>query len=209
MLAELDGGAPPPPRRDTTTLGTHLTAWPDTVAHIKPATVDAYRKAARYVNSDPVGARPLQRLTPADLRALYRRLRERGLSAATVALVHAVVVRALGDALADGLIRSNPARAERVAPKLGARPEDAGMDRRPGPGIPRGRRRRPARGAVAARADYRPTPRRAARAALGRGEPIRGHTDRPPYARRHRRQGGGGHRRRPPRGAASRSTPAP
>jgi integrase len=122
-LAEMDGGAPPPPRRDSTTLGAYLIGWPATVPHIKPATVDAYGKAARYVSADPTGARPLQRLTPADLRALYRRLRDRGLSAATVALVHAVVVRALGDALADGMVRSNPARADRVAPKLGTRPE--------------------------------------------------------------------------------------
>jgi len=56
-----------------------------------------------------LGPVPLQRLTAESLEAMYRRLRERGLSGRTCAYVHTVVRKALSDAVSRGRLSRNVA----------------------------------------------------------------------------------------------------
>src|SRR5262249_56154082 len=56
-----------------------------------------------------LGARPLQKLRPADLAAFYAMLAREALAPRTIRLIHTVLHRALGQAKAWGVIRDNPA----------------------------------------------------------------------------------------------------
>jgi integrase len=57
-----------------------------------------------------VGDKPLQKVRPADLAALYATLARAGLAPRTIRLIHTVLHRALGQAKIWGVIRDNPAQ---------------------------------------------------------------------------------------------------
>jgi integrase len=107
------------------TTGEYLSAWSEAVAgdgSIRPATAKTYDVAVRVHIVPVLGSVPLQQLTRNAIRALYETLRESGrargapggLAPKAVYNVHLTLHRALEDAVADGLLRYNPAaRAHR------------------------------------------------------------------------------------------------
>ena len=108
--------------RNTVTVAQYLTTWLEThEVEIKPQTFTSYRDVvARYVVPS-IGSTRLQAVQPVTLTRLYIALRSTGgrrgdgLSARTVDYVHAVLRKALNDAVrVDRLLTSNPAeRAKR------------------------------------------------------------------------------------------------
>lgn len=103
----------------------------------KPGTVAAYRaKADRYI-VPRLGGTPLRALSAPQLDAFYAQLIRSGgqggkpLAPATVAVVHAVVSKSLGDAVRKGMLTVNPATNATV-PTRPAHPEDVDQ----GDGLP-------------------------------------------------------------------------
>ena len=86
-------------------------------AQLKQSTFDSYERNLRLHVLPRIGSVPLSEITPRALTSMYVELLEsgrlnghrRGLSARTVRYVHAIVHKALADAVDDGLIASNPA----------------------------------------------------------------------------------------------------
>jgi integrase len=79
---------------------------------LRPLSRRRYEAVARtYVAKRDIGAIPLRALTGAHLNALYAELEAEGLSVATRRLVHAVLRRALNDAVRWGKLARNPAAA--------------------------------------------------------------------------------------------------
>jgi integrase len=77
---------------------------------VRPLTGERYAKVVRsYVAGREIGAVPLRSLTGAHLNGLYAELERDGLSVATRRLVHAVLRRALGDAVRWDKLARNPA----------------------------------------------------------------------------------------------------
>ena len=107
------------------TTGEYLSAWSEAVAvdgSIRPTTAKTYEVAVRVHIMPVLGSVPLQQLTRNAIRGLYETLRESGrargapggLAPKAVYNVHLTLHRALEDAVADGLLRYNPAaRAHR------------------------------------------------------------------------------------------------
>ena len=87
-----------------------------------------------------LGSVELQRLSPAQLNAFYRALLAdgrrdgQGLAPKTVKNIHAILHRALKDAVRWGYVVRNVADA--VEPPKGALSRDAGLDTRAAPGLP-------------------------------------------------------------------------
>lgn len=97
---------------DRRTLGPYLDAWVKRlpVEGLAPATVAQYRDIVKlYVQPYAIAEVALQSVSAVDLDDLYAELMDRKLSARTVRLVHTVVRRALGDAVAKGVLTRNPA----------------------------------------------------------------------------------------------------
>ena len=108
--------------RSTITLNQYLTQWLDVHAlEVKPRTLVGYEHLIRRYVQPRIGTVRLQTLRPAALSSFYRDLLEHGgrnggpLSARSVEYVHAVLRKALNDAVRnDQLLTSNPAeRAKR------------------------------------------------------------------------------------------------
>ncbi|MGB3685340.1 MAG: tyrosine-type recombinase/integrase [Ornithinimicrobium sp.] len=108
--------------RSQITVDTYLTQW--LAAHaveVKPKTHEDYRRMVRTYVCPHIGSVPLQSVRPSTLSGLYALLLARGgrdggaLSVRTVTYVHAVLRKALNDAVwTDQLLASNPAlRAKR------------------------------------------------------------------------------------------------
>lgn len=102
----LDHAAPLASTR--TTVGEYLAYWLDvTRRRVRVSTCESYALAARRL--DPyIGGERLSRLDPARVQATYDRLFATGLSARSVEQVHAVLHRALDQAMHWGLIPRNP-----------------------------------------------------------------------------------------------------
>ena len=111
----------------------------------KPATTSDYRSAVRVHIVPAIGRRRLDRLTPADIRAVHRAVLSGGASTTTAAKVHRVLRTALAAAEREGLAPRNVARLVRSPPvpaRLEAervhgglwllRPKTAGSHRSPG-----------------------------------------------------------------------------
>lgn len=107
-LAERQQGLLVEPSRIT--VGEFLNRWLETaVAPVrKPSTYVNYRWVAEHLILPDLGSVPLQKLTPGAIQALYAKHVKAGRSARTVALLHAVLRRALGQAVKWGLIARNP-----------------------------------------------------------------------------------------------------
>jgi len=94
------------------TVGEFLTHWlEDTVAgSVKPKTYKSYCDIVKLHLIPDLGSVQLTKLTPQQLQHLYRKKQEAGLTR-TVALMHAVMHKALSQAVKWGLVARNVAEA--------------------------------------------------------------------------------------------------
>jgi integrase len=115
VLAKIDAGTTVTSTRMT--VEAYLTTWLDGLrTERRPSTVASYRKYVRLHVAPYIGGVRLDQLTGAHLTALYRKLEAEGradgtggLALRTVRYVHAIVHKALADAVEDGLLAVNPA----------------------------------------------------------------------------------------------------
>jgi integrase len=106
--------------RPKETVGEYLDVWLETTAKpsVRPRTLHDYTTTLdRYVRPHLAGMR-LARLTPVEVRRMLVRLRDRGLAPRTVRKALEVLRNALEQAVSDGLITNNPARARLVKKAL-------------------------------------------------------------------------------------------
>lgn len=91
------------------TVGEYLERWiRDVLKHsARPLTVETYTNRIRKHVIPEVGHLKLSRLTPAHLQALYSKKLDEGLAPATVQYIHAVLHRALGQAVKWNLLARN------------------------------------------------------------------------------------------------------
>lgn len=94
------------------TFGKYLAQWLETVAapRLKPKTLASYQHLAQKHISPGLGHVPLSKLDPATLRKFLTAKAESGLSGRTCQYLHAVIRKALADALKDGLVMRNVAQ---------------------------------------------------------------------------------------------------
>jgi integrase len=117
--------------RSPQTVGEYLTYWLDTVARhrVRPTTLASYRQIIRNRIAPALVTVPLQKLTPAQVQAVYGQLLESGrcdgrgskLSQRSVRYTHAVLRMALEDAMQLGLVSRNVCDA--VTPPRAVRPQ--------------------------------------------------------------------------------------
>ncbi len=95
------------------TVGRYLERWlPDSVKDtVKQTTFECYERLERLHLQPTLGSVKLKALTPANVRALYREKLDSGLSAASVQRVHALLHKALKQAVNDGLVPRNVTEA--------------------------------------------------------------------------------------------------
>src|ERR1017187_2888653 len=97
---------------ETAGLGRYLDKWLETSAkpRLRDRTLNDYQKLlARYVRPE-LGGRPLAKIRPLEIQALYQGMQERGLSARTVRYTHAVLHSALSQAVKWRMLAQNPAQ---------------------------------------------------------------------------------------------------
>ena len=83
---------------------------PGISATVRPLSIAQYRSITRrYVSGRDIGGVPLRNLTAGHFNALYAELEAEGLSIATRRVTHAVLRRALNDAVRWGKLARNPA----------------------------------------------------------------------------------------------------
>lgn len=105
-LRDKDLGVPATPERQT--LGGHLEHWLDvTEPTIRYSTFKRYEEYVRLHVIPVLGKIRISRLTPQHIQELYALKLSEGLSPTTVNHLHAVLYRALGQALRWGLIARN------------------------------------------------------------------------------------------------------
>ena len=125
VLSELRAGTFVTP--DTTTLSTWVEQWSAIVAtQVRPSTAHSYARNLRLHALPSLGGRSLQSIRPAHLTGLYAELLSggrrdhrgalsgQGLSLRSVAYLHTILGRCLGDAVDGGLLAANPARRAKV-----------------------------------------------------------------------------------------------
>jgi integrase len=102
----------------TTTVEQWLNHWLEQVAgpRLKPQTIRGYRGYLDHELIPALGTKRLTDLRPEHIRRLHADMRARGLSEATLRQAHAILRRALRDAMNDDKIPNNPA-ARVDAPK--------------------------------------------------------------------------------------------
>jgi hypothetical protein len=108
LIAEQQTGAAIDPSRIT--LAEFIARFDrDWIAvNVTPRSRERYQYALKHALRH-LGPRALQKLRPVDLAAFYAALLQGGLASNTIKLVHRVLHKALGQAEAWGVIRSNPA----------------------------------------------------------------------------------------------------
>jgi len=108
LVAELQSGTSVDPSKITVAefLDRFDRDW--AALHVSARSRDRYRFALDHVRRH-LGNRMLQKISPADIAALYASLSREGLAPRTTRMVPTALHRALGQAKAWGLIRDNPA----------------------------------------------------------------------------------------------------
>jgi integrase len=105
-LADRDEGYVP---ADKLTVRLYLDGWmEDRRDTITPRTWRTQESMLRNRVNSYIGDVRLCKLTPADVRAMYRRLLSDGLTPSTVGRIHAILKQSMRDAVRDRIIRSNP-----------------------------------------------------------------------------------------------------
>jgi integrase len=91
------------------TVAEYLDRWlKDSVrGSVRESTYESYRRQARRYLTPAVGRVGLKALTPAHVQGLYREMQERGLSPRTVEYTHAVLHRALKQAVRWSMVPRN------------------------------------------------------------------------------------------------------
>jgi integrase len=112
------------------TVADFLGQWLDSATlTCKPSTLHGYAVVVRYHLIPALGTLKLQKLAPAHLVMLYQGKRQEGLSARRVAIIHAVLHRALAEAVRWRLVPRNvaadvsPPRQEHAEPRVWGLPE--------------------------------------------------------------------------------------
>ena len=119
VLKERDDGFVP---ADRLTVGMYVDGWMDERKNTVSARTWRVQESIIRCRVKPhIGDKRLCKLVPADVRAMYRRLIEDGLSASTIGHVHVTLKGSLRDAVRDKRIRTNP--LEDVKPPKQAREE--------------------------------------------------------------------------------------
>jgi integrase len=99
-------------------LGKYLEQWLVTVkTSVRPRTYDQYRQIAFRHIVPVLGRIKLKDLRPDHIQSLYNNKLKSGTSSRTVRMIHAVIHRALNQALQMGIITRNPSDAV-IRPKL-------------------------------------------------------------------------------------------
>lgn len=126
-LVEIERGTAVLPA--STTVGEYLRYWLDSSAQhrVAASTLESYEQKVRLYVMPTLGAVPLQKLTPTQLQALYSNLlkgdkarKRAAVSPRTVRYVHAILHRALKEAMGLGLVARNV--TDSVAPPKAVRP---------------------------------------------------------------------------------------
>jgi integrase len=91
------------------TVSAHLTRWMDHITRQGRAvsTLDEYGHKIRLY-TPAIGSKPLDKVTGADLDALYAGLQDRGLAPTTIRAVHSILRAAMHQAVRWGTIPANP-----------------------------------------------------------------------------------------------------
>src|SRR5215470_4621544 len=108
LVAELQSGTAVDPNKITVVefLDRFDRDW--AALHVSARSRDRYRFALDHVRRH-LGNRMLQKISPADIAALYASLSREGLAPRTTRMVHTALHRALGQAKNWGILRDNPA----------------------------------------------------------------------------------------------------
>ncbi len=98
---------------DNLKVGEYLTRWLTDSAKdtVKQTTYESYERLVRIHLVPTLGRIKLKNLTPAHVRGLYREKLDSGLSASSVQRIHALLHKALKQAVNDGLIPRNATEA--------------------------------------------------------------------------------------------------
>jgi integrase len=110
-MTERDGGIELDP--SSVTVDAYLRRWlNDSVkGSVRPITFESYERLVRVHVAPALGRVKLKSLSPAHLQGLYRDRLDAGLSPCTVQHLHAVIHRALKQALRWGLVARNVSEA--------------------------------------------------------------------------------------------------
>ena len=103
--------------RTRISLGDYLEEWLAACRNLRPNTARDYSVSIHKHINPRIGKVRLQAVDRLQIRGLYRKLAESGLSEKTVHNVHICLHKALQDALDDGLLRRNPAERAHATPK--------------------------------------------------------------------------------------------
>ena len=99
------------------TVEAYLTRWlKEKAEHARPNTMTNYRSQVKAHIVPALGKKKLDRLSGTDVKALHKAVRSKGLSSTYALNAHRVLSTALSDAVAEGVLTSNPAKRVR-APK--------------------------------------------------------------------------------------------
>jgi len=109
-LANLQRGLPLAPN-EKQTVGEFIQHWLETVAkgQLRPNTYESYCQVFRIRILPHIGGVRLTKLTPQHISGMYAKLQESGLSARSAQYAHAVLHKALNQAVRWNLIPRNPA----------------------------------------------------------------------------------------------------
>jgi integrase len=108
-------------------VGEYLDKWlADSVRDtVRQRTYERYESIVRVHIKPPIGWVKLMALTPAHVRALYRKTLDDGLAPRTVNYIHVTLHKALSQAVSDGLVQRNVASVK--APPAGEARDQAAL----------------------------------------------------------------------------------
>ncbi|WP_273000758.1 tyrosine-type recombinase/integrase [Hydrogenibacillus schlegelii] len=111
LIADAQDGLLVDPSRET--LAAYLKRWMETVQkqRVRPQTYEDYVKIIRRHIAPTLGNIRIDKLQPAHIQTLYAQKLDEGLSPNTVRIIHAILRRALAQAVKWGQIPRNPADA--------------------------------------------------------------------------------------------------
>jgi hypothetical protein len=100
-------------------VGEYLDKWlADSVRDtVRQRTYERYESIVRVHIKPPIGWVKLMALTPAHVRALYRKTLDDGLAPRTVNYIHVTLHKALSQAVSDGLVQRNVASVKAPRPE--------------------------------------------------------------------------------------------
>jgi integrase len=103
--------------RSRVTLGQYLEEWLAACRNLRPNTARDYSVSIHKHINPRIGNVRLQAVDRLQIRGLYRKLAESGLSEKTIHNIHVCLHKALQDGVDDGLLRRNPAQRAHTMPK--------------------------------------------------------------------------------------------